>query len=159
MSEIIYKPIGFVHSPYKSLDNMPIQPSGAMGIKGQIEIESEFIDGLSDLAGFSHIIVLYHMHLVNTFRLKVIPFIDSVERGVFATRSPVRPNPIGLTVAKLISIEGKILNIEDFDMVDQTPVIDIKPYFPLLSDDQEIKIGWLTCKTGLFESVRSKESN
>jgi tRNA (adenine37-N6)-methyltransferase len=155
MSEIIYKPIGLIHSPYKGLRNLPVQPSGAVGIKGFIEIFPEYESGLADLDGFSHVVVIYHMHLVKSFSLKVIPFIDNEERGIFATRAPVRPNPIGLTVVKLIGIRKNILEIENIDIVDLTPVIDIKPYFNLVEKDQPVRIGWMTGKTDRLKTKKT----
>ncbi|MBD3404106.1 tRNA (N6-threonylcarbamoyladenosine(37)-N6)-methyltransferase TrmO [candidate division GN15 bacterium] len=140
---ITFEPIGIIHTPHTKLEGMPIQPSGAEGIKGTIEIYPPYIDGLSDLDGFSHIILLYHLHKSTDYKLKVVPFLDTVERGLFATRAPRRPNPIGLSVVRLERIEGNIVHIVNVDMLDGTPLLDIKPYVPEFEDTSDIKLGWL----------------
>jgi tRNA-Thr(GGU) m(6)t(6)A37 methyltransferase TsaA len=155
MKKIVYEPIGIIHSPFKDIKGMPIQPTGAKGIAGTIEIHPEFAEGLKDLEGFSHIILIYHFHLSKGYSLKVKPFMDENLRGVFATRAPKRPNPIGISVVKLRKIEGNILNIEDVDIVDGTPMLDIKPYVPEF-DVQEIeKIGWLSQKANKVHLKKS----
>jgi tRNA (adenine37-N6)-methyltransferase len=144
MSQITYEPIGTIHTPFKKPEGMPIQPSGAKGIKGTINLDNKYTEALSDLDGFSHIILLYHLHLSEGFSLKVKPFLDNTKRGLFATRAPRRPNPIGLSVVKLIGIENNILTIENVDIVDGTPLLDIKPYVMEFNGIEEIKTGWLT---------------
>ncbi len=157
MKKIVYEPIGIIHSPFKNIKGMPIQPTGAKGIAGTIEIYPEFAEGLKDLEGFSHIILIYHFHLSKGYSLKVKPFMDENFRGVFATRAPKRPNPIGISVVKLRKIEGNILNIEDVDIIDCTPLLDIKPYVPEF-DVQEIeKIGWLSQKAEKVHKFKSDE--
>ncbi len=104
--DIVYQPIGIIHSPFLSVEHMPIQPVGAAGIRGEVELFAEFVAGLQDLEGFSHIILLYHFHRVGAPRLIVTPFLDLEPHGVFATRAPTRPNSIGLSVVKLLSVEG-----------------------------------------------------
>ena len=107
---------------------MPIQPSGAKGVAGTIEISPDFIEGLKDLDGFSHIILIYHFHLSKEYTLSVKPFMDDKLRGVFATRAPRRPNPIGISVVKLIKVEPRnLLYTENLDIIDGTPLLDIKP--------------------------------
>jgi tRNA-Thr(GGU) m(6)t(6)A37 methyltransferase TsaA len=96
MKKIVYQPIGTIHSSFTDIKGMPIQPAGAKGIQGTVEINSEYVDGLQDLKGFSHIILIYHFHLSKSYSLKVKPFMDENLRGVFATRAPKRPNPIGI---------------------------------------------------------------
>lgn len=140
---IKYKPIGIVHSPFSALDGMPIQPAGATGIRGTVEVFPEYQDGLKDLEGFSHIIVLYHFHRSTDFELQVVPFLDSELRGVFATRAPKRPNPIGLSVVKLQKIRGNILHIENVDILDGTPLLDVKPYVPEFDEQTSVRTGWL----------------
>ncbi len=135
--------IGVVHSPFKEPKGTPIQPTAAKDVKGTIEIKSEFAAGLSDLEGFSHIIVLFSFHLSKSYDLKVKPFIDDNLRGVFATRAPKRPSQIGLSIVKLDKIAGSTLHITGVDMLDATPVLDIKPYLPMLNPQGEIKTGWL----------------
>jgi tRNA-Thr(GGU) m(6)t(6)A37 methyltransferase TsaA len=143
---ITYKPIGVVHSPFSETTGMPIQPSGAKGIKGTVELLPEYSEGLQDLEGFSHIILIYHLHLSTSYSLKVKPFLDDQLRGLFATRAPRRPNPIGLSVVRLTEIEGNILQVEDIDIVDSTPLLDIKPYVPEFDTGEAVRIGWLTEK-------------
>lgn len=153
--QICYKPIGIIYTPFITPENIPVQNIGANGIKATIKIFAEFVSGLKDLEGFSHIILLYHLHLVEHFSLTVKPFLDDIEHGVFSTRSPVRPNPIGLTVVKLNEIKGNILYIENVDMVDGTPLIDIKPFVPAIDNMEVIKIGWLTGKVEQFIHKKS----
>ena len=141
--KIEYTPIGIVHTPFKELENMPIQPAGAKGIKGTIEIFKDYQDGLEDLEGFSHIILLYHFHHSTGFKLQVVPFMDTELRGVFATRAPRRPNPIGLSVVELDKIENGVLYIRNVDILDGTPLLDIKPYVPDFDATTDIRIGWL----------------
>ena len=144
MNQISYKPIGIIHSPFLELDDMPIQPSGAQGIKGHILVNEEFVEGLGDLDGFSHIYLLYHLHLSNSYNLKVVPFLDDQPRGIFSTRAPKRPNPIGLSVVKLHKIVFNRIEIENVDIVDGTPLLDIKPYVPDMDEVGLSKIGWLS---------------
>jgi tRNA-Thr(GGU) m(6)t(6)A37 methyltransferase TsaA len=141
--EFTYRPIGFIHSPYKKLDGMPIQPSGAIGVEGHIEILPEYADGLADLDGFSHIILLYVFHMTSKVNLTVTPFLDPDPRGVFATRAPTRPNPIGLSIVKLLSIKVNTIQIENIDVIDGTPLLDIKPYVPEFDQYSEVQVGWL----------------
>lgn len=155
MKEIIFKPIGIIHSPFKTLDNVPIQHTGARGKRGTIEIFQEFVAGLKDVGGFSHLILLYHLHKVEHFSLQVKPFLDTIEHGIFACRSPVRPNPIGLTVVKLIEIKNNLITIENLDMLDETPLLDIKPCLPMIDDIQNVRLGWLTGKIEQFETKKS----
>lgn len=125
---------------------MPIQPTGAKGITGTIEIEPEYRDGLTDLNEFSHIILIYHFHRSRGYSLRVKPFMDENLHGVFATRAPKRPNPIGISVVKLIKVRGCILYIEDVDVLDCTPLLDIKPYVPEFDGIKVERIGWLSKK-------------
>jgi len=157
MKKIVYEPIGIIHSPFKDIKGMPIQPTGAKGIAGTIEIYPEFTEGLKDLEGFSHIILIYHFHLSKGYSLKVTPFMDENLRGVFATRAPKRPNPIGISVVKLRKIEGNILNIEDVDIIDGTPLLDIKPYVPEFDVQEVEKIGWLSQKANNVPKMKSDE--
>jgi len=140
---INYKPIGVIHSPFTQMVGMPIQPTGALGIRGTIEIFPEYFEGMTDLDGFSHIILLYHFHRAKKVQLIVTPFMDSQPHGIFATRAPNRPNPIGLSVVKLLKIERNILFIENVDILDGTPLLDIKPFVPEFDHYSEVRIGWL----------------
>jgi len=141
--KIEFTPIGTIHSPFTTPEDMPIQPAGAEGIQGTVELFKEFRPGLADLGGFSHIILLYCFHRSRGFRLKVVPFLDSVERGLFATRAPGRPNPIGLSVVRLDSIESGVLHIRNIDVLDNTPLLDIKPYVPEFDVRKNVRTGWL----------------
>jgi len=127
---------------------MPIQSAGAKGIKGTIELYPEYAAGLKDLAGFSHIILLYDFHLSQSYSLRVKPFLDGVKHGVFATRAPQRPNPIGLSAVKLLRVKGCTLHIEEVDIVDGTPLLDIKPYVPEFDVKRAKRIGWLSKTVG-----------
>jgi tRNA-Thr(GGU) m(6)t(6)A37 methyltransferase TsaA len=122
---------------------MPIQPSGAIGVQGKIEVSPEYVDGLADLDGFSHIILLYVFDKVSQIQLTVKPFLDSTHRGVFATRAPTRPNPIGLSIVKLLRVKENTLYIENVDVLHGTPLLDIKPYVPGFDHYPQARIGWL----------------
>jgi tRNA-Thr(GGU) m(6)t(6)A37 methyltransferase TsaA len=157
MKKIVYQPIGTIHSPFTDIKGMPIQPAGAKGVQGTVEINPEHIDGLQDLEGFSHIILIYHFHLSRGYLLKVKPFMDENLRGVFATRAPKRPNPIGISVVRLVRVEGNILRIENIDIVDGTPLLDIKPYVPEFDIAEERRIGWLSEKAKKVYKVKADE--
>jgi tRNA-Thr(GGU) m(6)t(6)A37 methyltransferase TsaA len=146
MAEIKYKPIGIIHSPFKEPKGTPIQPSGAKGINGTVEIFPDYAEGLKDLEGFSHIILIYHFHLSKKSSLKVKPYLDDEVHGVFAMRGPSRPNPIGISTVHLLRIEGTTLSIQDVDIVDGTPLLDIKPYVPEFDRGEVQRTGWLEKK-------------
>jgi tRNA-Thr(GGU) m(6)t(6)A37 methyltransferase TsaA len=141
--KIEYQPIGVIHSPFKTVKGMPIQPSGATGIRGTVEIFLQFKEGLKDLDGFSHIILIYHFDRSDGYKLLVTPFLDNTEHGVFATRAPKRPNPVGLSVVHLISIDECTLTIEGVDVLDGTPLLDIKPYVPDFDNPVVTSTGWI----------------
>lgn len=143
MKEIIYKPIGIIHSPFKNPEGTPIQPIAAKDIEGIIEIYPEYSEGLQDLDGFSHIILLFHCHFSNKLFLKVKPYMDDIQHGVFATRAPSRPNSIGFSIVNLIKIEKNLLYIKEIDIVDGTPLLDIKPYVQKFDYRENSKTGWL----------------
>ena len=143
MNEIKYKPIGVVHSPFKAPKGTPVQPAGAKGTSGTVEIFPEYVEGLKDIEGFSHIILLYHFHLSQGSTLLAKPFMDNEMHGVFAMRGPSRPNPIGISVVRLTKVEGNRLHVRDVDIVDGTPLLDIKPYVPKFDIRQVERIGWL----------------
>ena len=155
-TEITMRPIGYIHTPYTDPKGAPIQPRHGQGVTGTIEILPEFAEGLADLDGFSHIYLLFHFHLNTEYKLKVTPFLDDQLRGVFATRAPRRPNPIGLSLVRLIKIEGNILHIEAPDMVDGTPLLDIKPYVSAFEETGDYRIGWLT---GRAEKADEKKAD
>jgi tRNA-Thr(GGU) m(6)t(6)A37 methyltransferase TsaA len=141
--QIHYAAIGILNSPHKNIANMPIQPSGADGIRGTITLKEQYIEGLKDLKGFSHIYVLYHFHRAKAAQLTVTPFMDESSHGIFATRAPRRPNAIGLSVLKLTAVIGPQLQIENVDILDGTPILDIKPYVPDFDHVSVERIGWL----------------
>ncbi len=122
---------------------MPIQPPGAEGIKGSIEVYDEYRVGLKDLDGFSHIILLYSFHRSEGFALEVVPYLDKENRGVFATRAPRRPNSIGLSIVKLEGIKNGVLEVCNVDILDGTPLLDIKPYVPEFDKQADVRTGWL----------------
>jgi len=141
--KIEFQPIGVIHTPFKERAGMPIQPAGGSGVQGTVEVYPEFREGLNDLDGFSHIILLYCFHRSEGFNLRVVPFLDTRPRGLFATRAPRRPNPIGISVVRLLGIEGAILRIENIDILDGTPLLDLKPYVPEFDTQRAIRTGWL----------------
>jgi len=153
--EISYRPIGVIHSPFTDIGGMPIQPTGAAGILGTVEVFTEFTAGLKDLDGFSHIILLYHFHRVQEVKLVVTPFMDSQPHGVFATRAPKRPNPIGLSIVRLLGIEQNVLHIENVDVLDGTPLLDIKPYVPEFDHHPADRVGWLEQAKGQVRRQKS----
>lgn len=137
------KPVGIIHTPFTEKEGMPIQPKGADGVNGTVELFEGFQAGLKDLEAFSHIILLYLFHRSEGFNLQVIPFLDTTSRGVFATRAPRRPNPIGISVVRLDRIDDVILHIGNVDILDGTPLLDIKPFVPEFDCPQEVRIGWI----------------
>jgi len=154
---ILYRPIGVLHTPFHEPAGMPIQPSGAGGVCGTAELYPEFVAGLQDLAGFSHIILLYHFHRAPAPKLTVTPFLDTETRGIFATRAPARPNPIGLSIVRLLRCEGATLILENMDMLDGTPLLDIKPYVPAFDGFTAERIGWLEAGEGRVAQCRADE--
>ncbi|KAF5416520.1 MAG: S-adenosyl-L-methionine-binding protein [Candidatus Methanophagaceae archaeon] len=154
--DITFQAIGLIHSPFKDLEAMPIQPASKASGPGRVEIFPEYQDGLKDLDGFSHIILLYHMHATREHSLTVTPFLDTSPRGLFATRAPARPNPIGLSIVNLIRVEGGVLYVDDLDVLDGTPLLDLKPYVPEFDHRPDARIGWLEKASG---EVKGKTSD
>ncbi len=144
--EILFRPIGLFHSPFKTREDVPrnrcFEPQGYNDVEGELEIFKEFEDGLQDVDGFSHIILLFAFHKSEIRSLTAHPLYDGRKRGVLSTRSPHRPNPLGATVLKLVQREGNVLKVRGVDMIEGTPILDIKPYTPRdLKTDA--KFGWL----------------
>ncbi len=137
------QPIGIIHTPFATPEGMPIQPTGGAEITGRVEVFAEFAAGLKDLNGFSHLILLYLFDRSKGFSLEVTPFMDTEPRGLFATRAPRRPNPIGLSVVRLTRVDKNILSISNVDILDQTPLLDIKPYVPDFDGADTVRTGWL----------------
>jgi len=138
--------IGEINTPWTTIENMPIQPHGAEGVAGTIKIYDEFVEGLTDIEGFSHLILLYKLHKVTDYELSVIPFMDKQHRGIFATRSPKRPNAIGISTVELIRREGNLLYISGVDMLNGTPLFDIKPFYEKFDNRFNTRQGWLENK-------------
>ena len=141
--EITYNAIGTIHTPFKTIEDMSIQPSGAKGVKGEVEVFQPYIEALKDLDGFSHIYLLYHFHQANSWKPLVTPFLDDESHGLFATRAPKRPNPIGLSIVRLLDVIDGLLEVENIDVLDGTPLLDIKPYVPNFDHFDVTTIGWL----------------
>jgi len=139
---VTYRPIGVLRTPHADPKAAPIQPVYADGAEGRAEISSEFAEGLADLDGFSHVILLYHLHRAPPAKLTVKPFLEDAAHGVFATRAPCRPNPIGLSVVRLLRREGTVLHLADVDMLDGSPLLDIKPYIARFDRREGIRSGW-----------------
>ncbi|MFI5359719.1 MAG: tRNA (N6-threonylcarbamoyladenosine(37)-N6)-methyltransferase TrmO [Halanaerobiales bacterium] len=143
MDKIVYSPIGRIISPFKEAKGTPIQPTAEGTARGKIELFPEYIEGIKDLDGFSHLILLYHFHKAGEASLIVKPFLENEVHGIFAVRAPSRPNPIGLSIVRLLKIEENILHVADLDILDGTPLLDIKPYVPEFDRRDNVKIGWL----------------
>jgi tRNA-Thr(GGU) m(6)t(6)A37 methyltransferase TsaA len=135
---------------------MPIQAAFAEGVSGTVELQPQFVAGLKDLEGFSHIVLLYHFHLSEDYQLQVRPFLDEQVHGVFAMRAPSRPNAIGISVVRLERIEGTTLTVSGLDIVDGTPLLDIKPYVPQFDDRADARIGWLA---QVIHQARSRKAD
>jgi len=152
---VVFSPIGTIRSPFTDITGMPIQPTGARGIRGSVEISEPYAAGLKDLDGFSRIILIYAFHKCGQCQITVTPFLDSQVHGIFATRAPCRPNAIGISVVRLTGRSGTTLAIEDVDVLDGTPLLDIKPYVPAFDSYPDSKSGWLDKNSHEAESFRS----
>lgn len=155
--DITYKPIGVIHTPFTSLEGMPIQPTSDASGPGTVEVFAEFADALRDLEGFSHIYLLYHFHKVRQTQLMVTPFLDSQPHGIFATRAPSRPNPLGLSLVNLVRIENNLVYVEGADVLNGTPLLDIKPYVPMFERTPDVRLGWLEPVKDKIRSQRSDD--
>ena len=151
------EPIGVIKSPHTRIENMPIQPRGAADIAGTVVLDPTYTEGLADLEGFSHIYLIYIFHRAERIAMKVVPFMDECERGIFATRSPLRPNPIGLSIVELVGIDQNILKIRGVDMLDGTPLLDIKPYCESFDAVAESRSGWLKADDAAVRLKRSDD--
>ncbi|WP_462324781.1 tRNA (N6-threonylcarbamoyladenosine(37)-N6)-methyltransferase TrmO [Desulfoplanes sp.] len=152
-----FQPIGTIHSPHKALEGMPIQPSGAADVTGTVHVYQDFVQGLKDLEGFSHLILLYAFHASQGFSLEITPFMDTTTHGLFATRAPRRPNPIGLSVVTLVERRGPVLTIRGVDILDGTPLLDIKPFVPKFDSPEVAATGWLETNASKAEKYRSDQ--
>jgi len=142
-NDFIFHPIGIIHSPFKESTGTPIQPRMAEGIRGTIKVYKKFAAGLKDLKGFERIWLIYWFHRAGPQQIQVVPYLDAKPRGLFATRAPCRPNPIGMSTVRLLSIRGRTLYVSDLDALDGTPLLDIKPYVPKFDSYKVKKWGWL----------------
>jgi tRNA (adenine37-N6)-methyltransferase len=140
---IEYDPIGIIRTPFQTTEGMPIQPKAASGVQGTVEIFEDYAEGLQDIDGFSHLILLYHFHRSHGYKLQVVPFMDTCTRGLFATRAPRRPNSIGLSIVRLLKVEGRYLQVENIDILNDTPLLDIKPYVPVFDAQEQVRSGWV----------------
>lgn len=143
--KIELKPIGIIHSPFKRKEDIPCQSYKSEKI-GEVEVFKKYEDGLKDIEGFSHIIIVYYFHLSKNYSLNVKPFLNKELHGVFATRHPHRPNPIGISTVRLLGRKENVLKIKGVDVVDGTPLLDIKPYVQKFDERKNVKIGWLEDK-------------
>lgn len=150
------KPIGVIHTPFKDLEGMPIQPKAAAGVSGTVELYPQYHAGLRDLDGFSHIVLVYQFHQSKGFELRVVPFLDTTPRGVFATRAPKRPNLIGMSVVPLVRIDKGLLHVSNIDVLDGTPLLDIKPLVPQFDCPEGVRTGWIAHSD---DEVSSKKSD
>ena len=139
---IICRPIGIIHSEHRDPGKTPIQPVFAKGCAGRAEIFHNYEKGLQDIEGFSHILILYYFHKATTQKLLVKPFLENVEHGVFATCAPGRPNHIGVSVLRLVKREKNILFLDNIDILDGTPILDIKPHVSRFNKRENIRSGW-----------------
>jgi len=156
---IVLEPVATIRSPFCELVDMPVQPKGARDVYATIEFKEEFTDGLKDLDGFSHVYLIYHFHKVKEPKLQVVPFNDKTNtpRGVFATRTPMHPNSLGLSVVELVKVEGNVVTIKGVDILDGTPLLDIKPYIENFDKvEEKSKSGWMLSS---LEEVSCKKSD
>ena len=157
MEPVTYQPIGVIHSPHTNLAGMPIQPPAAKSFTGTLEVLPEFSDGLTGIEGFTRLILIYQLHKSEGFSLMVTPFLDTTAHGVFATRVPRRPNQIGFSVVKLLGRKHNLLEIGDVDILDRTPVLDIKPYVPPFDAYPQERYNWFEGKLEDIEAARSDD--
>lgn len=150
-----FSPIGVIHTPHTDPKGTPIQPIGATNIEGVIELKQEYLEALQDLDGFSHIILIYVFHKSKGYSLKVTPYLENQQRGLFSTRYPARPNHIGISVVRLSKIEDNMVYILDVDMLDGTPLLDIKPFIPEVDNRENARIGWLEDRVTRMKEAKS----
>lgn len=157
--QILLNPIGTIKTPFFKLENMPTQPYGAKDTLAKVIVNEDYQEGLKDLDGFSHIYLIYYFHKIKEHKLSVVPFNDkmNMQRGVFSTRTPVRPNKIGLSKVRIESVEGNVITVRGIDILDGTPLLDIKPYienFDVVYGD--VSSGWMTSSK---EDIEQKKSD
>lgn len=152
---VTFRPIGIVRTPFATHEGMPIQTVAAKGVRGRIELDPAHADGLADLDGFTHLHLITHLDRTGAASLRVTPYLDTSERGIFATRSPKRPNAIGLSLVRLVGIEGAVLHVEELDLLDGTPLLDIKPYVPPFDERPDARYGWFEERAQHVHTVRA----
>lgn len=155
--EINFSPIGTIYSPFTDPKGMPIQPTGAADVVGRVKVLAKFAEGLADLEEFSHLILIYYFHQSRGYELTVTPFLDQKSHGLFATRAPRRPNPIGLSIVRLIERQAAQLTVSGVDVLNETPLLDIKPYVPFFDARPQAKAGWLEDKMKKSTTKRSDD--
>jgi tRNA-Thr(GGU) m(6)t(6)A37 methyltransferase TsaA len=138
--------IGIIHTPFADKPDAPVQGVYADAAEGAVEVDAIYAQGLQDITGFSHLILLYQFHRAGQIELVRQPFLDDVPRGLFSTRHPARPNPLGLTVVELLGCAGNVLRVRGVDMLDGTPLLDIKPYVKRFDCFPQAAEGWLADK-------------
>ena len=153
--EITLSPIGRLETPFNDITDMPIQPSVLADTRGKAVLDEKFVPGLKDLDGFSHIILLFLLHKISGYQLEVVPFMDTLPHGIFATRSPKRPNRIGMSIVRMESVVGNIVQFKGVDMLNGSPLLDIKPYYSYFDQQTQVRNGWLEGKTLRPENLRS----
>ena len=153
--EITLRPIGYLETRFNDIADMPIQPSVLADTRGKAVLDEKFAPGLKDLDGFSHIILLFLLHKISDYQLEVVPFMDTLPHGIFATRSPKRPNRIGMSIVRVERVEGNIVHFKGVDMLNGSPLLDIKPYYSYFDQQTQVRNGWLEGKTLHPENLRS----
>ncbi|MEJ7568857.1 MAG: tRNA (N6-threonylcarbamoyladenosine(37)-N6)-methyltransferase TrmO [Gaiellaceae bacterium] len=153
----LYRPIGRVRSSWTALPGMPLQPSADTSGSAELVLDEEYTEAIDDLDGFSHVWVLSHLHRVGGWEPHVLPFLDTRSRGTLATRSPRHPNPIGLSLAQIQSIAAPIVHVAGIDLLDGTPILDLKPYVPLFDAVPDAVPGWFHGKAEHVDTVRSDD--
>lgn len=144
MKTVVFEPIGTIYSPFTELTGMPIQPAGAKDVEGYIEVREGLEEGLDDVEGFSHIYLFYHFHKNEGYSLKVVPFMDTELRGLFSTRAPRRPNMLGCSIVEVVRVEGRRVYVKGLDILNETPLLDMKPYVEKFDSVSHTRSGWLT---------------
>ena len=143
IKQIIMRPIGIIHSPYNVSKAIPIQGRFKDDVEACVELKDEYVKGLKDLDKFSHVILIYYLHKSNKETIEGKPFLENEKHGIFAIRSPHRPNHIGFSVVKIKFIQGNKLYFTQVDMIDETPLLDIKPYVKYFDSREDVASGWL----------------
>ncbi len=153
-NKFVFQSIGIIHSPHKEISKIPIQPVFCNDVEGTVRLNNEYAEGLKDLAGFSHIYLFYYFDHSQKTCLRLKPYLSDHEHGIFATRAPHRPNKLGMSLVRLDRIENNILYIRDLDILDDTPLLDIKPYIQRFDSRENVKSGWQDIVSDDVASVR-----